>query len=134
MRLLARQFLRLFVLAVAISVSGINSYAGVLAAFDTHAHGHHGLHSHPAHDHDHGSTPDADHATLDQDRNDEDPASSEQPCTHTHAHCCSTFAVAAGDCGLKLAVFARAAVPVAVTHIPHGEIVSSLFRPPRTSV
>lgn len=134
MRLLARQFLRLFVVAVAISVSGVNSYAGVLAAFDTHAHGHHGLHSHPAHDH--GSALDMDHLALDQDQeqNDEDPASSEQPCTHAHVHCCSTFAVPAGDCGLKLAAFARTAVPIAVTHIPHGEIVSSLFRPPRASV
>lgn len=137
MRQSARYFLRLVMVAVAICASGLNGYAGVLAAFDVHAHGHHGMHSHPAHDH--GFPLDTAHATLgqdyqDEDHPDEDPASSEQPCTHVHAHCCSTFAVPAGDCGLKAAAFGRAAVPVAVTHSPPGQLVSSLFRPPRASV
>lgn len=131
MRLLARQFLRLFVVAVAISVSGINSYAGVLAAFDMHEHGHHGLHDHPTHDH--GSALDVDHATLDQDHDDQDPASSEQPCTHVHAHCCSTVAVPATEFGLKSADFAPAAVPFANSHIPPGQLAAPLFRPPRAS-
>lgn len=131
MRLLARQFLRLLVVAAAISVSGINSYAGVLAAFDVHEHGHHGLHSHPAHDN--GSARDVDHATLDQDHDRQDPASSEQPCTHVHVHCCSTFAVAASECGLKSVTFAPAAIPFANSHIPPGQLAAPLFRPPRTS-
>lgn len=133
MRLLARQFLRLFVVAVALGASAINGYAGVLAAFDTHAHGAHGLHSHPAHDH--GSALDVDNATFDhQDHDEQDPASGEQPCTHVHAHCCCTFAVPASECGLKAADFARAAVPFANAPVPHGALVSALFRPPRTAV
>jgi hypothetical protein len=134
MRHLVRQFLRFIVVAAAIGISGVNAYAGVLAAFDTHAHGVHGVHSHPSHDdhgHDHGDGH-QDHAALDQDPNDRNPASNDnQPCTHVHVHCCSSFAVQAVDITLIVGTDARTIVPVADSHIPHGELASPLFRPPR---
>jgi hypothetical protein len=124
MRHLARRILRVFMVAVALSASSLNGYAAVLAAFDVHAHGHHGMHSHPSHDHDAGLH--ADHAI-----GDEDPASSDQPCKHLHMHCCSSVAVAAADYALTETAYTRAVVPIANSHIPHGQIASRLYRPPR---
>ncbi|MBN8912387.1 MAG: hypothetical protein J0H65_10095 [Rhizobiales bacterium] len=128
MRLLARQILRLAVVAVALGAASLNGYASVLAAFDTHAHGAHDTHSHPAldqdHDHEHGL--DAGHAM-----HDEDPASSDQPCQHVHMHCCSSVAVAATGYNLAVADYARAIVPIADSHLPPGQLASPLFRPPR---
>lgn len=128
MRLLARQILRLAVVAVALSAASLNGYASVLAAFDTHAHGHHGTHSHPAHDqgHDHGDGLDAGHAMQD-----EDPVSGDQPCKHVHMHCCSSVAVTIADFDLTDADYARIVVPVADSHLPPGQLASPLFRPPR---
>lgn len=123
--------------AVAISASSMNGYAAVMAAFDTHAHGPHGLHSHPSHDHGVGDHADPHDKLAHGDTcdtlgcEDEAPASSEQPCAHVHAHCCSAFAVSAGDCTLKLAHDARAAILVEDSHIPHGQLAVPLFRPPR---
>jgi hypothetical protein len=135
MRHLARQFLCLLVVAVAMGASAMNGYAAVLSAFDIHAHGHHGVHSHPSHDDhgvdDHGIDVHVDHADLDQDQQDSDPASTEQPCAHAHVHCCSSVAVPAGDCSLKLVVDTRETVLVADSHVPHGQLASPLFRPPR---
>lgn len=132
MRHLARQFLHFLVVAAAIGISGANAYAGVLAAFDTHAHGAHGMHAHPSHDdrgHDHG---DEDHAAVGQDSNDRSPASNDHlPCAHVHAHCCSSFAVQAVAITLTVRTDARAVVPIADSHVPHGELASPLFRPPR---
>ncbi len=125
MRLLARQILRLVVVAVALSAASLNGYASVLAAFDTHAHGHHGTHSHPAQDHEHGL--DAGHAMQD-----EDPASSDQPCKHVHLHCCcSSVVMAAADVGFTIAAFTHVTVPVANSHVPPGQLASPLYRPPR---
>lgn len=125
MRQLARQFLRVVMVAVAVSASSLNGYAAVLAAFDTHAHGSHGMHEHPSHDHEPGLH--SDHGA-----HDEDPASSDQPCKHMHMHCCSSVAVATADAGLSdTAAYARAAVSIANSHIPPGQLASPLFRPPR---
>lgn len=124
MRLLARQILRVVMVAVALSASSLNGYAAVLAAFDTHAHGHHGTHSHPAHDHDLV-------VVADDAVGDEEPSSSDQPCKHVHMHCCSTVAVTAADVSLSVAVYGRTVVPVADSHIPPGQIAAPLFRPPR---
>jgi tryptophanyl-tRNA synthetase len=136
MRHLARHFLHVLLVAAAIGVSGANAYAGVLAAFDVHAHGAHGVHSHPSHDdhghnHGHGGGQE-DHAALDHDSNGRNPASTDsQPCTHVHVHCCSSFAVQAADITLTVGIHVRTIVPVADSHIPHGELASPLFRPPR---
>ncbi len=112
--------------AVALSASSLNGYAAVLAAFDTHAHGHHGVHSHPVHDHDDEHGLGVDHAMQD-----EDPASSDQSCKHVHMHCCTSVAVAAADYALTDTAYARAVVPIADSHLPPGQISSPLFRPPR---
>ncbi len=141
MRQLASQVLRFLIVAVALGASSMNGYASVMAAFDTHTHGPHGAHSHPSHDHgqDH-QTVQAGHGAHDQDQDNtcgplgcEEPASNDQPCTHLHMHCCTTFAVQAGECGLRLAAYVPAAVPVAVSLIPHGQLSSPLFRPPRAA-
>ena len=124
MRPLARQILRLAVVAVALGAASLNGYASVLAAFDTHAHGAHGTHSHPAHDHEQG----LDTGSAMQD---EGPASNDQPCQHVHMHCCSSVAVAATGYNLTIADYARVVVPVADSHIPPGQLASPLFRPPR---
>lgn len=130
MRLLARQILRFAVVAVALSAASLSGYASVLSAFDTHAHGPHGVHSHPAHDQDHGDDQglDVGHATQTDDSDAPD-----QPCKHVHMHCCSTVATAAAttDDGLIVAVYPRVFVPIAQSHIPPGQIASPLFRPPR---
>lgn len=129
MRQLARQILRLAVVAVALSAASLNGYASVLAAFDTHAHGAHAVHSHPAQnqDHDHEYGLDAGHAAM----QDEDPASGDQPCKHVHMHCCSTVAVAATGYNLVVTDYASAIAPIADSHLPPGQLASPLFRPPR---
>ena len=128
MRQSARQILRLFMVAVLLSAGGLNAHAAAMAAFDAHEHGHHGLHDHAA-DHQHGAGLDAD--PCGSQGCDDEPASTGKPCAHLHGHCCTAYAVPAADCILKLAHDARAAVPAAVSHIPHGQLSSPLFRPPR---
>jgi hypothetical protein len=137
MRRLARQFLRLFMVAVAISASSLNGYSATLAAFDVHAHGGHGLHDHGVHshaadhDHDHGDALDVAAAAAAQAPCcDDDPAAKGNLCTGMHAHCCCAYAVPTADLALKLG-HERAPVAVAVSHIPHGQLAAPLFRPPR---
>lgn len=132
MRHLARQFLRLLLVAAALGASSLNGYAAVLTAFDTHAHGHHGVHSHPSHD-EHGANLHEDHAPLDQAQQDHDPASSDQTCAHVHAHCCSSFALPAVGWPLAVAAYMPAVAPVARSHLPHGQLAAPLFRPPRAA-
>lgn len=133
MRKLARQVLRIVVVALALSASGLNGYASVLAAFDAHAHGAHGPHIHSTlHDHDHGVDPGAGpHA--DHGMQDEDPASGDLPCKHVHMHCCSIIALAAVDIGFTLVADAPTVLPVAAAHLPPGELAAPLFRPPRAA-
>ncbi len=142
MRQLARQVLRIVVVALALSASGLNGYASVLAAFDAHAHGHghgavahemaHGSHGHAAHrghDVDPGLGLHADRAMQD-----EDPASGDLPCCkHVHMHCCSIIALAAVDIGFTLVADAPTVLPVAAAHLPPGELAAPLFRPPRAA-
>jgi hypothetical protein len=134
MRQLARQFLRLFMVAVAISASSLNGYAATLAAFDVHTHGGHGFHDHAvghSHDHDdHGDALDVADAAQDQDPASDGTGSKGNLCTGMHVHCCCPYAVPTADITLKLA-HERASVPVVVSHIPHGQLASPLFRPPR---
>ncbi len=134
MRHLARQFLRFFLVAVAVSASGLNGYAAVMAAFDTHVHGPHALHEHPAYDH--GVTAHADHTAPDGQLTLSCAAACDEqssPCEHMHAHACSSVAVTANECVVKFAHYARETVPVANSHLPHGQLSSPLFRPPRAA-
>jgi hypothetical protein len=126
MRLLARQILRFVVVAVALGTASLSGYASVLTAFDTHAHGHHGTHSHPAHDQDHERSFDAGQAMQD-----EDPASDDQPCKHVHMHCCSSVAMAVADVDFTVATFAHVTAPVADSLLPLGQLSAPLYRPPR---
>jgi len=133
MRQLAGQVLRIVVVALALSASGLNGYAAVLAAFDAHAHGHgHGAVAHEMGHHDHGgdSGPGL-HA--DRAMQDEDPASGDLPCKHVHMHCCSIVALAAVDIGFTLVADVPAVLPVAAAHLPPGELAAPLFRPPRAA-
>ena len=130
MRLLDRQFLCLLLVAAALCVSGVNGYAAVLSAFDIHAHGHHGAHSHPSND-EHGVDLHEDHTAIDQAQQDGDSSSTDQPCGHVHVHCCSSVAVATGEWTLGVAVYTRAIAPIARSHLPPGQLASPLFRPPR---
>lgn len=114
--------------AVVLAAGSLNGYAGALAAFDVHEHGSHGLHDHMA-GHDHGDASDLADAAHDQDRCcDGDPAA--KLCTQMHVHCCCAYAVPAADLVLKLAD-EHATVAAAVSHMPHGQLASPLFRPPR---
>jgi hypothetical protein len=147
MRHLARQALNVLMLVIAFSVSGMNGYASALAACPMHEHGAAHVHATDSQNeigngaapsvHDHGAEIAVQHvhagsdaATPDGDQ----PASGDGPCTHVHLHCCATFAVAAADYGLMIAVHDRAAaVPVGEAHVLLGQISSPLFRPPRAS-
>jgi hypothetical protein len=131
MHALTRQFLRIFMVAVALSASSLSGYMGVLAAFDVHAHGHHGVHSH-AHDHGVFEQVAQDHHDASQSDGDEQ-NSANHVCAHMHVSCCGSFAVPAAECSLKLAGVVRDPVPFADSHVPHGQIASPLFRPPRAS-
>lgn len=138
MRQLARQFLHVFMVAVAISASSLSGYAATLAAFDVHAHGGHGLHDHGSqdhaaghsYDHDHGDALDVADAAQDKAPGSDDTTSKGNLCTGMHVHCCCPYAVPAADITLKLA-HERASVPTVASHIPHGQLASPLFRPPR---
>ncbi|MCC7251875.1 hypothetical protein [Hyphomicrobium sp.] len=128
MRRLARQVLHLLMVAVLLSAGSLNGYAAVLEAFHVHDHGGHGLHDHAA-DHEHtGNVLDVADATHDQDK--DDPAAKGNLCAGVHVHCCCTYAVPAADLTLKLP-HERTSVPAAASHIPHGQLASPLFRPPR---
>ncbi|MGE0024074.1 MAG: hypothetical protein AB7S70_10650 [Hyphomicrobium sp.] len=137
MQRLVRKILHVLLFAVALSASAANGYAAALAAFDAHSHGPHGTHSHAAHQ-DHASYERADQplgggdvGSFDSDQSGS--ASTDEPCTQMHGHCCSSLATAipAGDCSLKVADRDRAAVPIAKSHVPPGQLGSPLFRPPR---
>jgi len=129
--MLARQILRVVMVAVALSASSLSGYMGVLAAFDVHAHGHHGVHAHDFAHHDHGVVAEAD--AQGQPQTGDEQGSANHVCAHMHVNCCGSFAVPAAECGLKLAERTRVAGPVADSHIPPGQIASPLFRPPRAS-
>lgn len=145
-----RQFLRFFMVAVALCASSLNGYSAVLEAFESHTHGPMGAHVHHAHDGDHahdgvsdGVSVDADHAGHDHaahpgqacdeagcDEPQDEPKSASH-CAYMHTHCCASFAVPAGDCTLKLGTPVRAIVPERASLIPPGQLASPLFRPPR---
>ena len=149
MRPTVRHALSVLIAAVAFAASALNGYASVLNAFDVHAHGPHGLHSHDLHDHglhdhglhDHWHEPAHDvgsdahdhlHAVAaDQSQDHGNAGPDEQACKHVHAHCCAAFAVTVADGGVSVAVYSRAVLPVANSHLPPGQIASPLFRPPR---
>jgi hypothetical protein len=130
MSLLARQFLRIVLVAVAVSTSSLNAYASVLEAFDVHAHGGHGLHDHAAHAHAVDAEAHADHGAAGPAHSHEEPSPGDRACEHMHAHCCSTFAMPAAEFGLKPGLLTRPVVRRVVSDIPPGEGVSTLFRPP----
>lgn len=134
MHLSARHILRVALVAVALCASSLSGYMGVLAAFDLHAHGPHGVHTHASvHQHD-GDVPVV-QSVHDEDRsNSDEPGSIDHVCVHMHVHCCGSFAVPAADCGLKITVQARSAVPAAHVAIPLGQLTSPLLRPPRAAV
>lgn len=116
--------------AVLLVAGSLNAYAVSLEAFDAHEHAGHGQHVHGPQDdaagHDHGDAP-----TLADAASGEDHAPGNCGlCKHMHAHSCCAYAVPATDLILKLA-HARASVPVAVSHIPPGQLAAPLFRPPR---
>lgn len=132
MRRLARQFLRIVWVAVAVGAASLNGYAAVLASFDGpahagHAHGHH-------HHHDHGTPSGGGHAGADPAPSGDEPASADHTCGHMHAHCCSVVALPAAECGLRLGHLTRPVVHRVTAHMPPGEGTSSLFRPPRAAV
>jgi hypothetical protein len=128
MRHLARQILRIALVAVALGASSLNGYAAALAAFE-HTHGHHhGTHVHGVHAHAVDATA-GDPASSD----DDGPAAGDKICKHMHAHCCGATAVPPAECSLKLGDLPRQVVPRAASHIPPGEGASSLFRPPRAT-
>lgn len=121
---------------VALGAGSLNGYFGVLAAFETHAHGPYAMHTHAA-AHAHGAQEDAHghheaEADVAQDQSGGDPGACEHACEHRHAHCCSTFAVPAAEYGTH-AVHGRATVAVAQSLLPHGQLASPLFRPPRAA-
>jgi hypothetical protein len=130
MHALPRQILRVVMVAVALCASSLSGYMGVLAAFDVHAHGHHGVH---VHEHDHGTAFQVAQDHDDASQTGDEQGSANHVCAHMHVSCCGSFAVPAADCGLKLAASARASMPFADSHIPHGQIASPLFRPPRAA-
>ncbi len=133
MRQLARQVLRIVVVALALSASGLNGYAAVLAAFDAHAHGHgHGAAAHEVAHPGHGADP-GPGLHADQPIEDQDPASGDLPCKHVHMHCCSSVALAAADIGFTFLADAPTVLPVAAAHLPPGELAAPLFRPPRAA-
>lgn len=123
MRQTARHFLRIFMVAVAFAASGLSGYSAVQAAFDDHAHETHGLHSHAMH-HDHGA------AAADHDGPGEPGGVADHTCEHMHVQCCSSIAVPASECGVKLGHQPRAKLRIAALHIPHGQLTSPLLRPP----
>lgn len=116
--------------AVVLAAGSLNGYAGALETFDVHEHGGLGLYDHGTHDHAADHDHDEDLDTADAAHNDGDPASNCGLCTHTHAHCCCTYAVPATDLVLKLGN-ERASVLAAASHIPPGQLATPLFRPPR---
>lgn len=133
MRLSARQLLRFFMIVVAIGASSLNGYAAVLAAFDTHAHGHHGVHSHPAHDVDQHANAPGESQVLDvADSHDDGSEPDGQACKHVHAHCCCASVVVPANVSTLAAFgYVRSSVPIADSAIPHGQLASPLYRPPR---
>lgn len=137
MRHLARQTLNVLMVAVLLAAGGLNGYGAALAAFDKHEHGVHGLHDHAPHshagDHDHGDTSDVANLNVaDATPSGGDPAADCGLCSHVHVHSCCVYAVPAADLGLKLGL-TRSAAPVAISHIPPGQLTTPLFRPPRVT-
>lgn len=128
MRHAVRHLLNLLILAVAFGAAGANGYASALACHD-HAAGGHTHAAAPDGHGDHGESGafDVSDATDTSDT----PSSSDRPCTHAHVHCCASFAVAASDCTLALTDHVRATPPIALAHIPAGQLATPLFRPPR---
>lgn len=135
-----RQFLRFFMVAVALCASSLSGYSAVLEAFETHTHGLMGAHVHHAND---GvSVTAADHAGHDhadqtadscEGVSCEEPAKSASHCAYMHTHCCASLAVPAGDCGFKLGFVPGSIQPERASHLPLGQLATPLFRPPRAS-
>lgn len=137
MRQAVRKLLNFVILVVAFSAAGINGYASALAACHGHTPGGHasvsGLHHHASvvldshADHGDEGASDVTDATSPQDT----PSSSDRLCTHGHVHCCASFAVTASDCTFALMDHVRTTPPIALAHIPAGQLATPLFRPPR---
>lgn len=128
MRLSAGYMLRALLVAVAVFASSASGYLATVAAYEDFMHGHAGVHVH------HVAAVAGSDADLQSGPADDDPSGtpySDDLCTQMHVHCCSTVALPAGDCTLKVAAFIPAAVPIVDSLIPHGQIASPLFRPPR---
>lgn len=142
-----RQFLRIFMVAVAVCANGLGGYSAVLEAFESHAHGPVGAHAHHAHtglqDGVESTSLEASHGTQDHEQDRvaaacdgvgcEEPKSAGHSCAYMHTHCCTTLAVQAGDCSLKLSHQALAVEPEREAHRPLGQLSTPLFRPPRAS-
>ena len=125
MRHAARQILRIFLIAFAIGASSVTGYAAALEACQTQGDDSQAAHAHVA----------ADQAVADPVQSDHDPGhQGDQPCGHVHAYCCVALAMPAVECGLSLGHIARPVVHKVAAQMPFGENVSSLFRPPRSTV
>jgi hypothetical protein len=135
----ARHLIGIFMVAVALCASSLHGYSAVLEAFESHTHGPTGSHAHHAG----GASLEASHQAAhdhDQDRADacegagcEEPKSASH-CAYMHTHCCTTLAVQAGDCSLKLSYQPAAVEPERASLLPLGQLSNPLFRPPRASV
>jgi hypothetical protein len=133
-----RQILGVLMVAVALCASNLHGYSAGLEAMETHTHGSVGAHAHDA-DHAEDVSFEASQSGHDHQLVEacvgagcEEPTSAHH-CAFMHGHCCTSFALSAGECNLKLSYQSRTVEPERAAYLPLGQLSNRLYRPPRAS-